>query len=87
MFPIKRLEKIHEELHRYYLQVINRKTRLKELDISINSPSLIQYMKERIKNLPLELIYPNNNPEYALSILELMEINTLNQSLRRINPK
>lgn len=71
-------EQITKTIEDYKNNVIE-KTRLKDLDISINSTSLVQYINERFKDLPLEHIHAYNNIEFTLSILKLMEINTLNQ--------
>ena len=66
-------EQITKTIEDYKLKVIE-KTRLKDLDILINSTSLIQYLKERFKDLPLERIHAYNDIEYTLRILKLMEI-------------
>ena len=64
MFPIKRLEKIHEELHRYYLQVI---TYQKELnpdyqDIATRLSKNMSELEDIIKDIKKYNISNKNNP-------------------------
>ncbi len=64
MFPIKRLEKIHEELHRYYLQVI---TYQKEQDpnyqdIATKLSKNMSELEDIIKDIRKYNINNKNNP-------------------------
>jgi hypothetical protein len=64
MFPIKRLEKIHEELHRYYLQVI---TYQKEQDpnyqdIATKLSKNMSELEDIIKDIRKYNISNKNNP-------------------------
>ncbi len=64
MFPLKRLEKIHEELHRYYLQVI---TYQKEQDpnyqdIATKLSKNMSELENIIKNIKKYNINNKNNP-------------------------
>jgi hypothetical protein len=64
MFPIKRLEKIHEELHRYYLQVI---TYQKEQDpnyqdIATKLSKNMSELEDIIKDIRKYNLSNKNNP-------------------------
>ena len=67
MFPLKRLEKIHEELQRYYLQVITYQNEGEEYqDIVtklsknlIELESTIKYIRKYNKNIKNQLINQN----------------------------
>jgi hypothetical protein len=64
MFPIKRLEKIHEELHRYYLQAI---TYQKEQDpnyqdIATKLSKSMSELEDIVKDIRKYNINNKNNP-------------------------
>jgi hypothetical protein len=64
MFPIKRLEKIHEELHRYYLQVITyqKEQDPKYQDIATKLSKNMSELEDIIKDIRKYNINNKNNP-------------------------
>ena len=64
MFPLKGLEKIHEELHRYYLQVITYQNEDEEYQVIATKLSknlteleyIIKYIRKYNKNMKNQLI-------------------------------
>ena len=64
MFPIKRLEKIHEELYRYYLQVITyqKEQDPKYQDIATKLSKNLSELEDIIKDIRKYNINNKNNP-------------------------
>jgi hypothetical protein len=63
LFPIKRLEKIHEELHRYYLQVITYQNEdPKYQDIATKLSKNLSELEDVIKDIRKYNIINKNNP-------------------------
>jgi hypothetical protein len=64
MFPIKRLEKIHEELYRYYLQVITyqKEQDPKYQDIATKLSKNMSELEDIIKDIRKYNINNKNNP-------------------------
>jgi len=63
MFPLQRLEKIHEELHRYYLQVITYQNEdPKYQDIATKLSKNLSKLEDVIKGIRKYNINNKNNP-------------------------
>ena len=63
MFPLQRLEKIHEELHRYYLQVITyQNEHPKYQDIATKLSKNLSELEDVIKDIRKYNINNKNNP-------------------------
>jgi hypothetical protein len=63
MFPLQRLEKIHEELHRYYLQVITYQNEdPKYQDIATKLSKNLSELEDVIKGIRKYNINNKNNP-------------------------
>ena len=63
MFPIKRLEKIHEELHRYYLQVITFKMKIHQYqDIATKFSKNLSELEDIIEDIRIYNNNSKNNP-------------------------
>ena len=63
MFPIKRLEKIHEELHRYYLQVITFQNENPQYqDIATKFSKNLSELDNVIEDIRIYNNNSNNNP-------------------------
>jgi hypothetical protein len=63
MFPLQRLEKIHEELHRYYLQVITYQNEdPKYQDIATKLSKNLSELEDVIKDIRKYNINNKNNP-------------------------
>ena len=63
MFPLQRLEKIHEELHRYYLQVITYQSEdPKYQDIATKLSKNLSELEDVIKDIRKYNINNKNNP-------------------------
>ncbi len=63
MFPIKRLEKIHEELHRYYLQVITFQNENPQYqDIATKFSKNLSELDNVIEDIKIYNNNSNNNP-------------------------
>lgn len=63
MFPLQRLEKIHEELHRYYLQVITyQNENPKYQDIATKLSKNLSELEDVIKDIRKYNINNKNNP-------------------------
>ncbi|HSF01070.1 MAG TPA: hypothetical protein VLA48_09280 [Nitrososphaeraceae archaeon] len=64
MFPLKRLEKIYEELHRYYLQVITyqKEQDPKYQDIATKLSKNMSELEGIIKDIRKYNINNKNNP-------------------------
>ena len=63
MFPLQRLEKIHEELHRYYLQVITYQNEdPKYQDIATKLSKNLSELEDVIKDMRKYNINNKNNP-------------------------
>ena len=63
MFPLKRLEKIHEELHRYYLQVITYQNEdPKYQDIATKLSKNLSELEDVIKDIRKYNTNNKNNP-------------------------
>jgi hypothetical protein len=63
MFPLKRLEKIHEELHRYYLLVITYQNEdPKYQDIATKLSKNLSELEDVIKDIRKYNINNKNNP-------------------------
>lgn len=63
MFPIKGLEKIHEELHRYYLQVITYQNEDQEYqDIVTKLSKNLSELEDVIKDIRKYNTNNKNNP-------------------------
>ena len=63
MFPIKRLEKMYEELYHYYLQVITYQNEDQEYrDIATKLSKNLSELEDVIKNIRVYNIINKNNP-------------------------
>ena len=63
MFPLQRLEKIHEELHRYYLQVITYQNEdPKYQDIATKLSKNLSELEDVIKGIRKYNTNNKNNP-------------------------
>ena len=63
MFPLQRLEKIHDELHRYYLQVITYQNEdPKYQDIATKLSNNLSELEDVIKDIRKYNINNKNNP-------------------------
>ena len=63
MFPLQRLKKIHEELHRYYLQVITYQNEdPKYQDIATKLSKNLSELEDSIKDIRKYNINNKNNP-------------------------
>jgi len=63
MFPLQRLEKIHEELHRYYLQVITYQNEdPKYQDIATKLSKNLSELEDVIKDIRKYNTNNKNNP-------------------------
>jgi hypothetical protein len=63
MFPLKRLEKIHEELHRYYLQVITFQNENPQYqDIATKFSKNLSELDNVIEDIKIYNNNSNNNP-------------------------
>ena len=63
MFPIKRLEKIHEELHRYYLQVITFQNEDSQYqDIATKFSKNLSELEDIIEDIRIYNNNSKNNP-------------------------
>ena len=63
MFPVKRLEQMHEELHRYYLQVITYpKAESKYLEIATRLSKNLSELDGIIKDIRIYNYNNKNNP-------------------------
>jgi hypothetical protein len=63
MFPIKRLEKIHEELHRYYLQIITFQNENSQYqDIATNFSKNLSELEDVIEKIRIYNNNSKNNP-------------------------
>ena len=63
MFPLQRLKKIHEELHRYYLQVITYQNEdPKYQDIATKLSKNLSELEDVIKDIIKYNINNKNNP-------------------------
>ena len=67
MFPLQRLEKIHEELHRYYLQVITYQNEdPKYQDIATKLSKNLSELEDVIKDIRKYNINNKNNPLFHI---------------------
>ena len=63
MFPLQRLKKIHEELHRYYLQVVTYQNEdPKYQDIATKLSKNLSELEDVIKDIRKYNINNKNNP-------------------------
>jgi len=63
MFPIKRLEKIYEELHRYYLQIITFQNENSQYqDIATNFSKNLSELEDVIEDIRIYNNNSKNNP-------------------------
>lgn len=63
MFPIKRLEKMYQELYHYYLQVITYQNEDQEYqDIATKLSKNLSELEDVIKNIRVYNIINKNNP-------------------------
>ncbi|HET8855991.1 MAG TPA: hypothetical protein VFM28_00535 [Nitrososphaeraceae archaeon] len=63
MFPIKRLEKIHEELNRYYLQIITFQNENSQYqDIATNFSKNLSELEDVIEDIRIYNNNSKNNP-------------------------
>ena len=63
MFPVKRLEQMHEELHRYYLQVITYpKAEPKYLEIATRLSKNLSELDGIVKDIRIYNYNNKNNP-------------------------
>jgi hypothetical protein len=63
MFPIKRLEKIHEELHNYYLQIITFQNEDPQYqDIATKFSKNLSELEDVIEDIRIYNNHSKNNP-------------------------